>query len=511
MKYSILTKNPEKKKVACDVLYDLSLDRAASRLISDQKRREYFLSVLSDPLTDPENIVFRQQIYTDLASIPGLLDDLKVVFGRYDKIRSDWNELRLNAAPVSNTSVDPQTLLEHIFASLKVTAIFPGTISSYYASIRDTLAKYPVKSEGLTAIRDYCTEMTKNKSLSELVDIAQLFRYNTPDDFDFEISAALDRTLRFSECGLSLISPHKEQQTNVLSQLFHRKKEDDGVIDLVEPPPQTKEARHAKQSEPATDELTYDNSVFLQSEALLRIDNALAKVTGDVYETFCGLSRELMFYEAAISVTSAVKEAGLPLSLPSILPPEAECFSAEGLRDLFLVCSGKDSDTIVPNDLSVPKDKKGMLIKGMTDSGKTVFLRSAATAYLFAQSGLPVIAEKAQFSVRNGFFSHFSSAEEEFFSGDIAGRFESEAREVSEILSQLTPHSLIFFNETFQTTSYGEGTDGMAGILRILEKLGTKYIFVTHLTALFNVMREDEIIRASTSEDKDKKYKVLTI
>ena len=69
--------------------------------------------------------------------------------------------------------------------------------------------------------------------------------------------------------------------------------------------------------------------------------------------------------------------------------------------------------------------------------------------------------------------------------GDAAGRFDGEVKAVAHIIDSLRPYSLILFNETFQTTAYDEGTEGMAGILYILPRTGAKYIFVTHLLKLF--------------------------
>ena len=106
----------------------------------------------------------------------------------------------------------------------------------------------------------------------------------------------------------------------------------------------------------------------------------------------------------------------------------------------------------------------------------------------YMQAGLPVLAESATMSIRRGFFSHFSSAEEEFLKGDARGRFDQEAREIASILDRLTPYSLLLLNETFQTTSYKEGTKSIYDILRFMPKLKTKYVFVTHLTALFGYM-----------------------
>jgi len=194
--------------------------------------------------------------------------------------------------------------------------------------------------------------------------------------------------------------------------------------------------------------------------------------------------------------------------MPTLLDETADRIAAKGLRELVLLSGGNGAKT-VPNDLTLAREHAGLLVKGLTDSGKTVYLRAIGAAQLFAQAGLPVLAESAEMSIRHGFFSHFSSAEEEFLAGDTAGRFEQEAKEIARILGELRPYSLVLLNETFQTTSYREGTESMYDILRFMPKLKTKYLFVTHLTRLFGYMESENVILAHTSEDPKDKYRIL--
>ena len=197
-----------------------------------------------------------------------------------------------------------------------------------------------------------------------------------------------------------------------------------------------------------------------------------------------GLGTELRFYEGALALMDSVRAGSLPLVYPDIT--ESDCrYSA--LRDIYLLCEGKIGDEIIPNDLDLSADTDGMIVRGGNGTGKTVFLRSVGTAQLLAQAGLPVCADSARVAIRSGVYTHFSSAEEDFIAGDTAGRFEGEVRAVSAIIDVLTPGSLLLLNETFQTTSYAEGAEAMAGILSILPALGTKYIFVTHLGAIGDI------------------------
>ena len=119
------------------------------------------------------------------------------------------------------------------------------------------------------------------------------------------------------------------------------------------------------------------------------------------------------------------------------------------------------------------------------------------------------MAESARLSVRCGIFSHFSSAEEEFLKGTAQGRFDQEAQEISGIIDRIRPYSLLLLNETFQTTSYAEGTESIYNILSFMPKLKTKYVFVTHLTHLFEYMDGRNVILAHTSDNPSARYKII--
>ena len=75
-----------------------------------------------------------------------------------------------------------------------------------------------------------------------------------------------------------------------------------------------------------------------------------------------------------------------------------------------------------------------------------------------------------------------------------AGRFEEEAAEMAGIVGEMEKESLLLMNETFQTTSYDEGAEGMYHILRHLTRRGCGVIFVTHLTKLAEMCRGEAII-----------------
>jgi DNA mismatch repair ATPase MutS len=142
--------------------------------------------------------------------------------------------------------------------------------------------------------------------------------------------------------------------------------------------------------------------------------------------------------------------------------------------------------------LKIGELKQVNLVVGDNNCGKTSFLRALGTAVLFAQNGLFVCAKEMKSSIYKAIFTHFSSAEDDFCETDAAGRFEGEVKEIAAIMDAIEPHSLVLLNETFQTTAYREGAQGMKEILQIFPDINCKYVFVTHMSAIFEIFPKDE-------------------
>lgn len=490
-KFSLLHVTEEDGAV-CDILYDLSIDRAMHQICTDRKRTDYFLDIISKPLKLLENIHYRQELFADFLEIPELFDKLNLHLTRYDRIKSDWQEMKLGSPPAA-ANTNPEALLEHTFASLKVTAFFPSTIAAFFHTIYELLCKYPIRSGALCAMRDYCARMIESDSLDELVRIAQLFRYHSPEHFTFELAIGIDETLRACSSELCGIAEYEEKSkfAAAIGKLFAKRESGAPTSAAV-----------------SAEGTAYEDALTLLNDALGHIDSALTRVTNNVYDILYGISRELYFYETGIAYLDHVTSLSLPTCVPEILPCEQDILIMHGVRDLVLASDIDDPRKIIPNDMEI-EDLRGVLVKGLTDTGKTVYLRSCGTAMIFAQAGLPILAEDAKLSIRTAFFSHFSSAEEEFLKGDVTGRFDQEAREIAAIMDHILPHSLVMLNETFQTTSYREGTEAIYNILQVLPRVPAKYLFVTHLTRLFERMNPAEVCLMET--DPGKKYKLKRI
>ena len=176
---------------------------------------------------------------------------------------------------------------------------------------------------------------------------------------------------------------------------------------------------------------------------------------------------------------------------------ENNILSFEELCDPLLLLYNDDPQSVVANSLPA-HSASGIAVFGNNGSGKTVWLRSVGLCCLFAQAGLPIPAKSARISPYRQILSHFSTAEKEFEAGNEAGRFEQEVREMALIVDEIGDESLVLLNETFQTTAYAQGAEGLSPILRYLASRGCRWILTIHLTQLLEQFTSEETLICKT-------------
>ncbi|NMA09075.1 MAG: hypothetical protein GX929_08190 [Clostridiales bacterium] len=495
-RFSLLSKYPEERDFDViedlkQAIYDLSLDQAVGELCPSKKQADYFLEILENPLRDVRNVRFRQDILRDILQNPQLLSDLKGLFRHYDTIGADWKEMRANVYSFG-IGVSQRALLEFTFSQLQVTAKFAKMIIGYYFSLSEILQAYDLSSEGLQSIKTYCADMIANASLGEIVDIASHFLHYTPDHYEFSVRVSVDDGFRARVCDLcDALDLTVKPKGNLLKRYFDSRKA------AADAPAETK----------VRDELPEDAD-FLLNEAIYRMYTVLTELTNHVYELFFGLSRELQFYDAAVLYCAKIQQHQMTACMPTVVDASHDVFHAKGLYDFLLLSEGLMGDQIVCNDVDMRADCDGILIRGNNSSGKTVYLRSLGISQIFAQAGLPVCAKIARISIRDGVFTHFSSAERDFKFGDTAGRFEGEVQCISRIMDRLRPHALVLLNETFQTTAYAEGTVAIFDILSILPRTRAKFVFVTHLTHLYDLCDPERVQLMQSASEGPERYHI---
>lgn len=461
---SLLFCKEERNTRALDerIPYQLSLDHSFSYICADSKKRERFLSVVSDWIDDAETITYRREILGDFCNNPSLLAELLSLTARWEELRlshksGERTEYRLRAE--RNTSLtSAKNILQSEALACRRALLF---IKAY----GEMLSAYDLQSRGLTAFRDACREMYAHKEFSNMLAFcAQYQNFSASGFLDFKFTLGEEgRIAQYEWINHRYIHVSDPELKKSGFTLFKK----------------TQEAVHpCVRIYPPADGF-FDN---LAVGALTELSRIFSSVFEQITVRLGNLCADLDFYDTACQYIHALEAKKIPYCYPGF--SANNCVRVHKLYDLYLLVTKASPSEVVPNDVEMTGESGGVLVFGDNGSGKTVYLRSIGTMQVLAQAGLPIPGERAEIPLFSQIGAQFSEAEKEFCEGNEAGRFEQEVRELSKMVDTLQEGALVFLNETFQSTAYAEGAEGLYHLLKHFSDSGIRWILVSHLRQL---------------------------
>ncbi len=500
------------------LLRDLQLDKTMLLLCPEAAPREALFHVLAFPSSNTADISFRYRVGELFYTHPTLLDSLLTVFHRLAHTKTAWDQDRSRL--FAHRRANPSDLHLQLSTGRDVLGLTCLYLRSAMAQLREVsmlLESHPDTQPVLSVFRENCDRVWRHHQ--ELTEFADRCHRMLNQAFRYDIEYALDDRLRTGGFLMTDFAHIRVPQTRVSAA--KEKPKNSGFLQLL-----TKKFSGDESAEKAGEKpsltlpemghplpnLPLETQLEITVGAITECDRYLTAMLRGLLDRFSLLEEELYFYLGINRYRQSLEEKGVYPVYPDILPAETGNIAMTDLYDLLLL-SGTTKDRVVPNDVNLTcsgsdKSMPGMLIHGANNSGKTVFLRSVGSAILLAQCGLPIPAKAGKISVRRRLYTQFATAEGELIAGSVAGRFEEEAAVLARMLDEMEPDSLLLLNETFQTTAYGEGADGIYPILRYIGDCGGAFVFVTHLTALLAKM-EGEVVIARTSEEARTRYKLI--
>ncbi len=448
------------RKIDAKILYHLSIDKAFAYICTDVRKREAFLSVVSELTDDREEIIYRREILSDFSANPALFPELESLYKRFEELRisaktAGREDFRMNVSGTVSLE-SAKNLLQANALCLKRSLLFVKAFG-------ELLSKYSLRSTGLNLFLSSCREIYENGDFEQLILLCGKYEY-------FSTAGFLD--FRFELNGDGRIESF---------ETIDRK-----YVRITDPDLKKKGFSLFKKAE----EITYpcrrlypspgDSYGLLAAGALNDLSNLFIRLSAQIFERFSPVFEELDFYFAALRYIELLESRKIPLCYPSFSDNMA--VDVKDLYDLYLSVSSLDASKTVPNDLS--SSGIGLLVFGDNGSGKTVYLRSIGTMQILAQAGLPIPCRSAKIPLYSQIATQFSESEKEFTAGNDAGRFEQEVRELSAIIDGLNDGALVFLNETFQTTAYKEGAEALYHLLCCFTECGINWILVSHLHRL---------------------------
>ena len=462
MAISILFLNERTSKaepISDRILYHLSLDRSFAHICADVKKRNRFLSVVSDLTDDKNEILYRQEILKDFENNPTLLDQFISLCARFEELRvsqkdAGKEEYRLNAMGMSSSAAFKNILGAQALC-LKRALLF---VKAY----GELLAKFDLKSDGLINLLTACKKLYENPEFSKLITFCSKYEnFSTSGYWDYKFT--LNDEGRIEEYAL----------------IDHR------YIHVTDPDVKKKGFSLFKKAE----EIKYPCSRvnpskdgFFESLAISSFSDLtklFSSISEQIFSRFGAIGHELVFYDIAFKYINALTAKNIPFCYPTFSTNNS--ITVKNLYDLYLLMSKPNPSDVIPNDFRLGESDGGLLVFGNNGSGKTVYLRSIGTMQLLSQAGLPVPCESAEISLFSQLATQFSESEKEFCEGNDAGRFEQEVRELAVMVDTLKEGSLVFLNETFQSTAYAEGAEGLHHLLKHFSALNVRWILVSHL------------------------------
>jgi DNA mismatch repair protein MutS2 len=235
----------------------------------------------------------------------------------------------------------------------------------------------------------------------------------------------------------------------------------------------------------------------LQIEEVEEIDRILSELTEKLRPHREALGASL---EALITLDSLVARARYAIEFrcaPAELSDPTEGFAVVEGRHPLLVAQGID---VVPFNLEMLPNERTLLISGPNTGGKTVLLKALGLFSALVQSGIPApVGVGSRIAIFDNIYADVGDEQSILAS---LSTFSAHLKNLAEVLSSATEHSLVLIDELGSGTDPIEGAALGGAILEALTARRTLSIATTHLGALKELATEVEgVVNASLQFD----------
>lgn len=422
---------------AADLVDDLELTTLIRAMAAgDELIASVVRSVLLHPLTEPEQVAYRQHVLDDCLHQPDAVRALydlaeEAIAAERSVFRGFFSD---RPEPMLHRSVQ---VLELFVDVLKKLGRFAGQQDEQF------------RSEGFRQFFD-------------------MIRANLDDDYFDEIDAHL-KQLQFRD-GL-LLSARLGQGSQSIDFVLRQPRPENrsffNRVGLAKPT--------YSYTVPDRDQAGLTALGELRDRGLNDVANAAAQSVDHVLSFVTALRAELAFYLGCINLRDALASKKARICFPTMTPVGTRTLHAEGLYD---VCLALQVDkAVVGNDLDAD-GKKLVMVTGANQGGKSTFLRSVGLAHLMSGAGMFTAASAFAASARTSIATHFKREEDNTMT---SGKFDEELDRMSQLADTLAGGSLLLCNESFQSTNEREGSEIGRQVIDAMIEAEVTVVFVTHL------------------------------
>ena len=489
MEFSLLfPQNTEKKiKILTDEsINDLSIDFIVEALTNIKYEREHIHYLMTTVTDDPDVIRYRCDVFDDFVRLPQLRETMKELVKKLADLR-DIERFQKDQEASSLWS-----LINRL-----------REIDDYVSCItmmKSTLESLDIRSEGMLTLKQIVTDISVESNFDELkLDIDETLE-KARSLKSITIGVNLDAMLRPRTAGVLSLNDTMFSDVGLMRRFVNFASRKDGLHEGTDVsgfryfhPSNYRTTVHNSKDDlpPGVDieTLTGDDQL---SEAIKRpVTEMLRGTVNDIKSTLrryinvsgyslISLMPEILFYVRWAELIDKIREQGMPVCKPEILPTQERDCSFRDLYNLKLAIKNVQGDSIniITNDIEFNDDHRIFILTGPNRGGKTIFTQAYGLAMLLAQLGIYVPASSAAISPCDNLFTHFPADENDTV--DL-GRLGEESKRLSEIFKAATERSVMLLNESLATTSVTEGLFIAKDVVKAMRFLGVRCIFNTHM------------------------------
>lgn len=421
-----------------DLVRDLGLETLfVAMAAGDPFVHDVTRTTILQPLTDPAEIRYRQQVLTDCLERPAVVRQLY-------QIATDAEAAPRNARGwyLSN---------------------YPGGILNHAVTVLEELVGY------LRQLRAVTDEHGAQFGSPGFRGLFTTLRDNLDADYFTRLDDHLQR-LRFPG-GVYLTARLDDRAQSTGLVLRKPAKERSSLRDVLQLPRRGEYTYRLPERDEAGARALSD----LKDRTLNPVADAAAQAADHVVGFFTALRWELAFYVGCLELAEELVRRDLPFCLPDPEPSPAANLWAQGLYDVNLGL--RLEDRVVANDIDAG-GRTLLVLTGTNQGGKSTTLRSLGCAQLMMQAGMVTPARELRASVAPVVLTHFKREEDDTLE---SGKLDEELERLSRIVDRVRPHGLVLFNESFSSTNEREGSRIARQVIRALREAGVRVVFVTHM------------------------------
>lgn len=455
---------------------DLNIDQVINSVVAGREEynlKPYFYCSLNDPNT----IFYRQQVMRDIENT----DLLQYLTGFSDSMRSVRTSLKQIATLYYKHQKDR--------LYLDVVKLYLNTISE----LSLTMQHLNLKSEGLSAFRNYIGSYIKSKLFLDIVaDIQNIENEMSSINYSIYIN------------GLRVQVKHcfddSEDYSEEIASVFSRFREGAVKSYLIKLP--------------HTDMMNDVEARILDCVAKLHPDyfqhlEQFVQQNADFQDSVISLfDREIQFYLSWLEFVQKFTSVGLNYCYPEISILSKQ-INAQSTYDMALADKLiNEQVTVVTNDFRLDEKERIFVVSGPNQGGKTTFARVFGQLHYFATLGCPVAGSSATLFLYDKIFTHFEKEEN---MKSMRGRLQDELFRIHSILQEATGNSLIIINEIFTSTTLQDQLQLSFKIMHKLCDLDIIGVWVTFIDELSAFSEKTVSVLSSVSaEDVYRRtYKII--